>query len=75
MADIENGINTLYGTAPISDASGVEAAKQTVGESQQIIEEVIQQNIAAQSDSTVPEGIPDSSPAPALDGGADGSGS
>ena len=57
--DIENAVNTLYGTAPISDAPGVEAAEQTVGESQQIIEEVIQQNIAAQSDSPVPEGIPD----------------
>jgi hypothetical protein len=35
--DIENAVNTLYGTAPISDAPGVEAAEQTVDESQQTI--------------------------------------
>ena len=57
--DIENAVNTLYGTAPVSETPGVEAAEQTVGEEQQTIEEVIQQNIAAQSDSPVPEGIPD----------------
>ena len=37
--DIENAVNTLYGTAPISDAPGVEAAEQTVGESQQVAEQ------------------------------------
>ena len=52
--DIENAVNTLYGTAPVSEASGVEAAEQTVGESQQTIADLTE---VVSSELTEPEAV------------------